>query len=438
MTEEELKKYKEQIERLKREFHADSPENIEYSKDSTIPSIQDNLNNIVKDIIQPNDTAKNIVQETALEIQSIIKENEIEKPVLEKKVNPFLEKLNEKNPFNYPIAENVTSIDSSFDNLKNDDLNKPAENEITSIEHNIIEDVKILTTNAILKTENNNHLDEKKSALTDILNENSQNLTSNNIQTTANKVIIFEEENPSKNTINLASEIPAVKTQSESNIPQEFKPIKPVIPEICEHVSYQNETTDSSQTTNSQVIENDKKTIEKEPNFYFLKFLMFLAALVFLGLVFLFVHKKWNELQPKKNNTTTLSLSSKKDSLDSYIKSLTASDTISKAIENQEKTPSTENLEKQSQIEIPKISDTIFTLKSSNPIGYYAVIGAYQDRKNALKLQQNQKTTFQAFLFDNKIIRVGLLLENNENTIFEQLHTIQKNYPQAWIMYNKN
>ena len=84
------------------------------------------------------------------------------------------------------------------------------------------------------------------------------------------------------------------------------------------------------------------------------------------------------------------------------------------------------------------LSTTIVNVKSDNPQGYYAVLGAYGKLKNAEKLQKTNTTVFDAYIFDGKMKRVALLIGSEEDSITKNLEIIKLKYPDAWIMYNHN
>lgn len=82
------------------------------------------------------------------------------------------------------------------------------------------------------------------------------------------------------------------------------------------------------------------------------------------------------------------------------------------------------------------LSTTIVNVKSDNPQGYYAVLGAYGKLKNAEKLQKTNTTVFDAYIFDGKMKRVALLIGSEEDSITKNLEIIRLKYPDTWIMYN--
>lgn len=95
-------------------------------------------------------------------------------------------------------------------------------------------------------------------------------------------------------------------------------------------------------------------------------------------------------------------------------------------------------LENTMETTVIPMSDTIFNISSSNPQGYYVVVGAYGELKNAKKLQKKNPTIFESYIFDGKVKRVALFMGEDGNESAENLETIRFKYPDAWIMYNVN
>lgn len=82
----------------------------------------------------------------------------------------------------------------------------------------------------------------------------------------------------------------------------------------------------------------------------------------------------------------------------------------------------------------------IFHISSSNPEGFYIMVGSFGVYQNAIKLQEMNMTEYVCYLFEpnyEEINRVGLYisetdLRKTENALTE----IRNMQPESWVLYN--
>ena len=329
MTDEELKKYREQIERLKRDFHGENSHNIENR-------------------------------------------------------NPFLKPIDsfEKASSGSLLSE-LKSLNNYSDNVH---INIPKE----IIKNNIPISQKIYTDESIDVPESINEVEIKN----EIFENNSEPITNEAV----NEDLILKIEEPIvEKTI---SEVSESKIVTESN---------EIIPPII------------SPTENTEIDE------EKKPSIF--KYILMLLALILLGFLAYYFYNKNN--QPDVKNDASINIEKLyADSVLAYQEEIK----IQKEIE--EKYAEEKAAEESAKI---LISDTIFNLTDSlYSKGYYAIIGSFESNKNAIKTKSRNKTVYEAFIFNTDKIRLGLKISDDENQVLIDLEEVRKNYPEAWLIYNKN
>ncbi|MGB0885595.1 MAG: hypothetical protein ACPGR5_04145 [Chitinophagales bacterium] len=362
MTNDELKKYREQIEKLKKDFHKDNPQNIEKS----------NLS------FEPNKVSE-----------------KLEKPKNEKKIS-FLESI--KN----------AGINTEEKKAKtNEKINQETENKIVSEKNK-----SILTENETQKKEGeetNNPFEIEKKVIkkTEIIPENKPTepakIASKKVNVENKTTPIFEFQN---NDIK-----PLISEKKEIT-----KPIEKPKPEATKTQENANKSNIITPKVSKDIITDESKEDKKSSIF---KFIIAIILILLIGFgVYYFINK---------NNKKQILIAEKK----AEEKEIAFSDSVlayEMALEN--------DISEQIQKDFIKISDTIFNIISDQDEAYYAILGSFSELKNAKKLQRNQKTNFEAVVFNQNPIRVGLKL--NELTVLEDLEIVKELYPAAWLIYNKN
>ncbi|MGB1316068.1 MAG: hypothetical protein ACPG4Y_08605 [Chitinophagales bacterium] len=362
MTNDELKKYREQIEKLKKDFHKDNPQNIEKS----------NLS------FEPNKVSE-----------------KLEKPKNEKKIS-FLESIK-----NAGINTEVKKAKT------NEKINQETENKIANEKNK-----SILTENETQKKEveqTNNPFEIEKKVIkkTEIIPENkpteSTKITSKKVNVEKKITPIFEFQN---NDIK-----PLISEKKEIT-----KPIEKPKPEVTKTQENANKSNIITPKVSKDIITDESKEDKKSSIF---KFIIAIILILLIGFgVYYFINK---------NNKKQILIAEKK----AEEKEIAFSDSVlayEMALEN--------DISEQIQKDFIKISDTIFNIISNQDEAYYAILGSFSELKNAKKLQRNQKTNFEAVVFNQNPIRVGLKL--NELTVLEDLEIVKELYPAAWLIYNKN
>lgn len=234
--------------------------------------------------------------------------------------------------------------------------------------------------------------------------KSSEKIFENKQNTESSKKPIFDTEKQNINKI----ENPEKKIQKiEKKVIQTEK--KTTLESVKKPINTQENTK-----TKTTIIKEDKKK-SKLKYFIIPILLMFLAY----GVYYLYNKNKETKIQEQTAKEADLREIALQDSILDYRNS--------KPIE-----------EPKEKIKV-KLSDTIVNIKSQYPDGYYVVIGAYSETKNAKKLQKKNPTIFESYIFDGKIKRVALLVGNkeNESKAIENLKIIRFKYPDAWLMYNK-
>lgn len=304
-----------------------------------------------------------------------------------------------------------------------------------------------------------NKIVDKIDSVKESIKENQQILEEKAVETKAKlkpetKVISISAKEPVKEPV---KEV-LVEESIPKNIPEVIEPKEPTKVKIDVPVKEIPKVVKETVVSNNEIVEEKKNIVEKTivseaPKKEILvekaviteevkkeydpevaedeekrSFLPFIIAPLLLILIGSLVYYFYSE---SKNNTDEVSaalIEKEKAVQDSILAYENAQ------IENYEES---ESLEVEEVIAIP-MSDTIFNVSSENPEGYYVVVGAYGELKNAKKLQNSNPTIFESYIFDGKMKRVGLLLGDDDTEIMDNLEALRFKYPDAWIMYNTN
>jgi len=82
----------------------------------------------------------------------------------------------------------------------------------------------------------------------------------------------------------------------------------------------------------------------------------------------------------------------------------------------------------------------IFQIASTNPNGYYVMVGSFSNYKNAIKLQKMNPTEFTCHIFEpnyNDLNRVGLFISKDKfRDAQNALKEIKNMNKQSWLLYN--
>jgi len=88
-----------------------------------------------------------------------------------------------------------------------------------------------------------------------------------------------------------------------------------------------------------------------------------------------------------------------------------------------------------------QFEEEIFKISSSNPEGYYVMVGTFSDYKNAIKLQKMNPTEYTCHIFEpnyNDLNRVGLFIsEKDERKAKNALTEIRNMQKDSWLLLNE-
>jgi len=82
----------------------------------------------------------------------------------------------------------------------------------------------------------------------------------------------------------------------------------------------------------------------------------------------------------------------------------------------------------------------IFKIYSTNPKGFYVLVGSFHEAENAQKKQKMNRSQYTCYIFDKSeqsYNRVGLFISSNDRKKAEKsLKNILKIQPDSWLVYN--
>lgn len=455
MNEEELKRYKEQIERLKREFHKDSPHNIENPSEfipkKTVVSVSEktasnplltelkNIGNVSKDENIPVKTADSVIEDLTKNETSEPIEN-LEKPsVLETKPEQIQAPAEPVKPIEFtapkpeePITSSTETVKEQLKNPENFVVETPTFTEpkpevvATPVEPEkvpeiVVEQVKVPEVVFAPAVE----IEKAPEIVVEQEKAPEVNVAPTPTYTEVKPEIVAA---PIENVVK-PIETPIVKPAETWNKPfedsnkglvkepaivAEIKEIGQNIPPIIPPITASGLAADE---------EHKKSSI--------LKYVSLIVGILVLGVVAFYFYNR-NVTNDLKHANQVKVEKAFADSVLAYEENLKIQQEIeAKYAEEQAE------LERLEQERIVFISDTIFNLSELEvATGYYAVIGSFSDMSFAKKFKN--KTKYPSVIFTQDKIRMGLKLSDDDIVIFEDLENVRKSYPEAWLLYNRH